>query len=334
MKLAITGASGFIGSHLVKRLLTAQPELEIFALQYNDRWIGPHHPRLHTIAGDIREPESLGAWLKGADYIIHAAGLLGKAGVPTLTYLHINVDGARHVLQAAAKYAPNAKILHLSSAGVLGPIPKEEAGKDGVWPDETAPFAPSTPYEESKVAAEWLVERFVAEGLQVTIARPEFVYGPGDLHVLGLFQMIQRGLFFYVGDGLNTCHPTYIDDTVDGLLGCLWHGRVGEAYHITGPRPLTFRELASTIAHELQVPPPRLALPVPLVKTGAILGELLGRPLGRTPPLSRTGVAFFSEYRGSTYAKAQAELGYQPRVDLAEGIKETVAWYRAQGHLA
>lgn len=334
MKLAITGASGFIGSHLVKRLLAEQPDLEIFALQYRGRQINQaHHPRLHTTPGDVCQRESLVPWVDGADYVIHAAGVLGKAGISPLTYMAINADGTSNVLSAAEQYAPRAKILCLSSAGVLGPLAKRAGGQEPVWPDETAPFAPSTPYEESKVAAERVMQLFAAGGLQVTIARPEFVYGPGDLHVLGLFRMIQRGLFFYVGDGQNTCHPTYIDDTTEGLLRCLWHGRVGEAYHITGPRPLTFRELATTIAHEVGVSPPRLALPVPLVKTGAILGELLGRPLGINPPLSRTGVAFFSEYRGSTYAKAEAELRYTPQVDLAAGVAQTVAWYRAHGHL-
>ena len=334
MRLAITGASGFIGSHLVQRLLAERPEIEIAALHYHKRQINPaHHPRLHLIAGDICRPESLGAWLTGADYIIHAAGLLGRAGVSPLTYMAINAEGTRHVLRAAEQYAPHAKILHLSSAGVLGPLPQPVPGQPRNWPDERAPFAPSTPYEESKVAAEQIVQQFVKTGLQVTTARPEFVYGPGDLHVLGLFRMIQRGLFFYVGNGENTCHPTYIEDTVDGLLRCLWHGRVGEAYHITGSHPLTFRELATTIAHELGVPPPRFALPATLVKTGAIIGELLGRPLGFTPPLSRTGVSFFSEHRGSTSAKAQAELGYWPQVNLKAGVAAAVHWYRAHGYL-
>ena len=328
MKLAITGASGFIGSHLVRRLRAEQPDIQIHA-------ITPHKHKqtgtgIHWYTGDITRPETLPGWLEGADFVIHAAGLLGKAGIPPITYMHINCDGTANVLAAAEQYAPQAKILCVSSAGVLGPI--QRPGQ--AWPDETAPLAPSNPYEQSKAAAEQAIQVFVKAGLNVTIARPEFVYGPEDLHVLGLFQMIQRGLFFYVGDGRNTCHPTYIDDTTEGLLRCLWHGRVGEAYHITGPRPLPFRELAETIAHAVGTKPPRLALPVPLVRTGAIIGELLGRPLGLTPPLSRTGVAFFSEHRGSTYAKAEAELGYTPQVDLAEGIRRTVAWYREEGHLS
>lgn len=332
MKLAITGASGFIGQHLVRRLLANQPHIEVHAVTPS--------PAKHTTAGviwytgDITNPATLPGWVEGADYIIHAAGLLGQAGIPPLTYMHINTDGTTNVLAAAEQYAPQAKILCVSSAGVLGPIRQPRQVQNDNWPDETAPLAPSNPYEESKAAAEQAIQLFVKGGLKVTIARPEFVYGPGDTHVLGLFQIIQRGLFFYVGNGRNTCHPTYIEDTTDGLLRCLWHGRVGEAYHITGPRPLPFRELAETIAREVNAKPPRLALPVPLVRAGAITAELLGRPFGLTPPLSRTGVAFFSEHRGSTYAKAEAELGYTPQVDLAEGIRRTVAWYREEGHLS
>ena len=77
-------------------------------------------------------------------------------------------------------------------------------------------------FVREKYAAE-----FAAGGLPLVIARPEFIYGPGDVHVLGLFRAVRRGLFFYIGDGGNTCHPTYVDDMVDGLLACLRRGAVG-----------------------------------------------------------------------------------------------------------
>jgi nucleoside-diphosphate-sugar epimerase len=147
---------------------------------------------------------------------------------------------------------------------------------------------------------------------------------------LGLFRAIRRGIFFYIGDGGNTCHPTYVDDMVDGLLACLRRGAVGGVYHIAGPRPLPFRELAETIAAELGVPPPRRRMPVPLAWLGAAGLEAAGKLTGRDVPLSRTGVAFFSENRRSTYARAERELGFTPQVELQEGVARTVAWYRAE----
>jgi nucleoside-diphosphate-sugar epimerase len=224
----------------------------------------------------------------------------------------------------AAVTAGVRRILYVSSPGVLGPI-------DGPEADETAPPAPSNAYERSKAAAEQLVCGMAAEGLPVIIARPEFLYGPGDTHVLGLFRAVQRGLFFYVGSGQNTCHPTYVDDAVAGLMACLEQGRPGQIYHLAGPRPVTFRELAESIAAALQVRPPRLRLPRPPAWWGAAVMEFAGKVTGLTPPLSRAGVAFFSENRRFSWQKAHRELGYTPQVDLPEGVARTVAWYREKG---
>ena len=199
--------------------------------------------------------------------------------------------------------------------------------------DESSPLAPSNAYERSKALGEAVAAGFARDGLPLVVARPEFIYGPGDVHVLGLFRAIQRGLFFYIGDGTNTCHPTYVDDMVDGLLACLRRGAPGGVYHIAGPRPLPFRELAETIAAALGVPPPRRRVPVPLAWLGAAGLEAAGKLLGRDVPLSRTGVAFFSENRRSTYAKAERELGFVPRVELREGVERTVGWYRGEGLL-
>jgi nucleoside-diphosphate-sugar epimerase len=231
---------------------------------------------------------------------------------------------------AASSKNERLRILHVSSAGVLGPIrnPREPEQMD-----ETSPLAPSNAYERSKALAEQYAREYAAQGVPVLIVRPEFIYGPGDLHVLGLFRAIQQGLFFYMGDGQNTCHPTYIDDTVEGLICCLRQGRPGEAYHITGPRALTFRELAETIAGALGVPPPRRHVPVPLAWVGAVVLEAVGKLSGRSVPLSRTGVAFFSEHRRSTSTKAERELGFVPQVDLEQGIGRAAAWYREQGLL-
>jgi nucleoside-diphosphate-sugar epimerase len=256
--------------------------------------------------------------------------MLGQAGVSDATYRQVNTDGVNNVLAEIADSGGRPRILIVSSFGVLGPFTGQPADPA---PDETAPPAPSNAYERSKAAAELIARSYSKAGLPVIIARPEFVYGPGDLHVLGLFQAIQRGRFFYVGDGRNTCHPTYIDDCVDGLLRCLKLGMPGEVYHIAGPRPITFRELAETIAAELGVPPPRLALPKSLVWLGAAGMESIATRLGRSVPLSRSGVAFFSESRRASIAKAKEQLGYDPQVGITEGVARSVAWYREQGLL-
>ncbi|MFO7662041.1 MAG: NAD-dependent epimerase/dehydratase family protein [Chloroflexota bacterium] len=335
MKAVITGATGFVGGAIARRLAGEGIDVQVLIRPTTD--LG----RLSSYAvtrqaGDITDPATLTYAFDGADWVIHAAGMLGQAGVAEETYIQVNAEGTRNVLAAVAeardagRTPENLRVLHVGSAGVLGPLRR---GDQETLFDETMPTAPSNAYERSKTLAENYAREFALSGLPVIIARPEFGYGPSDTHVLGLFQAIQRGVFFYIGGGQNTCHPTYVDDMVDGLELCLRQGRPGETYQITGPRPVTFRGLAETIARELGVRPPWLRIPRPLALAGVAGLEAAGNLMGRTMPLSRTAVAFFSESRRFSYVKAHRELDYTPQVDLEAGVARTVDWYRAEGML-
>lgn len=330
MKAFVTGATGFLGSAIAQRLVSEGMEVHALARPSSDPYRLAGLP-ITWHSGDITRPETLQGLFADMDWVVHAAGLLGRAGISEETYLRYNAEGTRHVLEEAKQRGNGRlRVIHLSSFGVLGPVRNPQAPEPM---DESSPLAPSNAYERSKAVAEQYAYQYAGEGLPVVIVRPEFVYGPGDTHVLGLFQAIQRGMFFYIGHGLNTCHPTYIEDAVEGITCCLYNGRAGEIYHITGPRALTFRELAETIAAALDVRPPRRRVPVSLAWGGAALLEAVGKLVKRPVPLSRTGVAFFSEYRRSTSTKAASELGFVPQVDLEEGIGRTVAWYREKGLL-
>ncbi|MEZ4515644.1 MAG: NAD-dependent epimerase/dehydratase family protein [Chloroflexota bacterium] len=336
MKAVITGATGFVGSAVARQLAEDGIEVHALVLDGSNRERLDGYPITWHI-GDITNPDLPEDLFAGADWVIHAAGMLGRAGVAEETYQRINAEGVRNVLAAvdrarlAGKTPETLRVLHVSSAGVLGPV---RADAPQAQFNETAPLAPSNAYERSKARSEEYAQEFIAGGLPVVIMRPEFIYGPGDVHVLGLFRTIQRGIFFYIGDGQNTCHPTYIDDVVEGFRLGLERGKPGQIYHITGPRPMTFRELSETIADDLDVAQPRIRMPVPVAQVGAAVLETVGNATGLPVPLSRTGVAFFSESRRSTYARAAKELGYEPHIDLDEGIPRTIAWYRETGLLS
>jgi nucleoside-diphosphate-sugar epimerase len=325
MNIFVTGATGFVGSSIARALLKRGDDVEAMARP------GSNRGRLAATAvswtsADLTQPDTLSGIFHGADAVVHAAGRLGEFGVPDDAYFQLHVEGTRALCAELLSMPTPPRLLYISSPGVLGPI-------NGPPATEDAPLAPSNVYERSKADAETLVRANAEQGLPVVIARPEFIYGPGDTHVLGLFQAVQNGRFFYIGDGHNTCHPTYVDDAVNGILRALDAGRQGELYHIAGPEAVTFRELAATIAAALDVPEPRLALPRPLALSGAAVLEGAGRLTGFKPPLSRDGVAFFSENRRFSWAKAQQELSYEPQVNLTDGIARTVAWYREQGYL-
>jgi nucleoside-diphosphate-sugar epimerase len=325
LRVFITGATGFLGRALVRALAREGAELHALARPTADR-SALEGVEVTWHEGDVTVPDNLSGVLVGATWIIHAAGRLGQAGVPEEVYHRLHVEGTRNVMAAALATGGQPRVLHVSSPGVLGPNPGGLAAED-------APYAPSNPYERSKAAAERVALEFAARGLPVVICRPEFVYGPGDRHVLGLFQAVRRGRFFYIERGRHLCHPTFVADAVAGMLLCLRYGRSGAIYHITGPRPVTFRELGETIATALGVPPPWMSLPRWLAMLGAIGLEVLGRACRRKPPLSRTAVAFFSEDRLYSWQRAHAELGYTPQYDLAAGVACAIAWYRQQGWL-
>jgi len=139
---------------------------------------------------------------------------------------------------------------------------------------------------------------------------------------------VQNGTFFFVGSGEHVCHPTFIGDAVDGAMLCLSKGRPGSVYHVAGPRPVTFRELAGAMANALGVPAPQVTVPKTLAWLGAAGLELVARVIGRTPPLSRAGVAFFGEDRRFSWQKARRDLGYCAQVELVDGVQRTVDWYR------
>ena len=335
MKIAITGVTGFVGGAMAGALAAEGHEIVGVARPLSTKKIGhglvtKGHLQINTDMiswreGDVTDPASLRGVFDGVDWLIHAAGMLGQAGIPQDAYFRLHEDGTAYVLAEAAR-AQVKRVLYVSSPGVLGPI-------SGPPADETAPLAPSNPYERSKAAAERVALKFAQEGLPVVIARPEFIYGPGDLHVLGLYKAVGNGRFFTIGGGHHTCHPTYIDDAVTGMIAALKNGRAGDIYHITGPEPVAFRELGETIAEALNVSAPRINLPRWLAWLGAVGLELLFGAIGRQPPLSRTGVAFFSEDRRFSWQKAHLHLSYTPQFDLKRGVTATVNWYQEQGLL-
>lgn len=324
--IVITGATGFVGTALVRELLNRGTAVTALVHQDSDRK-NLDGLDITVVKGGVTQPTSLAGLFDGVDGIIHAAGMLKQVDKSDVAYHSLNVEGTRNVLAEVSRLAVPPPLLHISSPGVLGPIETSDMA------DETTPLAPSTPREYSQAMAEMVAREFARHGLPVIIARPEFIYGPGNRRVLGLFRAVQQQMFFYIAGGAAYCHPTYIDDAVAGLLLALEQGRPGEIYHITGPCPVTFRELAETIAKALQVRAPWLGMSKNVAWNSAWLLEKIGEQLHIKPPYSRARVAFLSENRHFSRAKALTELGYVPQFSLSQGVTKTVAWYQQEGLL-
>ncbi len=154
MKFVVTGATGFVGSSIVKALVARGADVLALARPFSSPERLENVPLTWLIA-DVTEPSTLHGLFEDVDYVIHAAGMLGQSGTAEADYMHLHVDGTRHVLDEVSKVDPQPKMLYVSSPGVLGPITGPPA-------DEDAQLAPSNPYERSKAVAESLVRVYAA----------------------------------------------------------------------------------------------------------------------------------------------------------------------------
>ena len=330
MRVLVTGATGFTGGHLATTL--ARRGYQVKALvrpRSRERFTTSSAAAagVEAIAGDLSDRESVDRATAGAEVVYHIAATYREAGQPDSAYRAVNVEGTRNVLEAALT-AGARRVVHCSTGGVHGHIANPPATED-------APFNPGDVYQETKLEAEKLAREFGrTRGLDVVVARPIGIYGPGDTRFLRMFRGLNRGRFPLLGSGDVYYHLTFIADLVEGFRLC---GEVpaaaGRTYILGGPRYTTLEELIHLVAAELKVAPPRIHWPVWPVWTAGLLCEMVCVPLRIEPPLYRRRVDFFTKSRAFDTTRARTELGFHAAIDLEDGIKRTADWYRAEGLL-
>jgi nucleoside-diphosphate-sugar epimerase len=326
MRAVVTGGTGFLGSHLVHALRAAGHDVAVLAR--NDakaRSVLPHG--CEVLLGDICDAALARKLVAGADLVFHTVSNFRTASGAAATYRRINVEGTTTVLEAAIA-ANVARFVHCSTIGVHGDV----ASSPG---NEESPFNPGDLYQETKLEAERAVARRVgASATQIVIVRPCSLYGPGDTRMLKMFRMLARGTFFKVGACRANFHAGYIDDVVDGFLrAASVPGIDGEAFIVGGSDYVPLEAYIDTAADAVGASPPRVRLPYALMYSAAWGCERVCAPFGVEPPLHVRRVRFFRNNRAFSIDKARDVLGYSPKIDLRDGMRRTVAWYKAQGLL-
>ena len=330
MNVLVTGATGFTGGHLAATLAARGDEVRAL-VRPKTRARFDRSPLagagVTAVEGDLTNLASMRRAMPGVEVVYHIAATYREAGQPNAAYRAVNVQGTKHVLEAARE-AGVGRVVHCSTGGVHGHIANPPATED-------APFNPGDVYQQTKLEAEQLAREFgKSTGLDVVVARPIGIYGPGDTRFLRMFRGLARRRFPLIGSGQVFYHLTFIDDLVEGFRLCgTVAGAAGRTYLLAGPRYTTLEALLGLVARELQVEPPKTHLPVWPFWTAGLLCELACIPLRIEPPIYRRRVDFYTKSRAFDTTRARTELGFAPKVDLEEGIHRTADWYRAEGLL-
>lgn len=327
MSILVTGATGFLGSALVTALVQQQQPVRILARD-TTKAQAQFGEAVTIIPGTITDTKAVQQAVDGATCIYHLVGRLYHPSIPVALYRETHVEGTRILLEACPGQKQLQRFVHCSTTGIHGVTGKTPAAED-------APFAPTNPYEATKLEAELLVLNAYRErGLPASIVRPGLVYGPGDLHLLGFFASIKKGLFRVIDGGTALLHPIYIDDMITAFRLCAERpAAVGHSYNIAGQQPVTIRTLATAIAHSLGKELPGGSIPLWLANLASDIFALVPGLQGERAPLTRSRVQFLTNSRVYDGRRAKTELGFQPQTDLDTGMQQTAEWYSKQGYL-
>jgi nucleoside-diphosphate-sugar epimerase len=321
----VTGATGFTGGHLARRLRRLGHDVRGL-VRRGARARELEAAGITVVEGDVRRRADVIRAAKGVREIYHLAAAFRVAGQPDDFYRDVNVRGTENVVAAARKNGVE-RLIHCSTIGVHGDV-KE------IPSTEASPFNPGDIYQQTKLEGELVTRAAIEESLPGVIVRPASIYGPGDLRFLKLFRAIQARRFLMFGSGKTLWHPVYIDDLVDGFLLCGEREEaLGRTYILAGDRHVTLSEWVAGIARAVGVPPPRGRLPYWPLAVSAAACEAVCRPLRIDPPLYRRRAAFFANHRAFRIDKARRELGYRPRVGIQDGLERTANWHFEQAHL-
>jgi nucleoside-diphosphate-sugar epimerase len=327
MKILVTGGTGFTGKALVKRLL--DEDHQVVALDYKE---GIKTEELkawgaEVVIGSVTDKKTVEHCMEGIEIVHHLAAAFRELDVPDNYYDEVNVGGTKNVLAAAHKSGVK-KFIYCSTCGVHGNIDNPPGGED-------APIQPADYYQRTKYEAEPIVNEYSKKGMPTVILRPAAIYGPGDPErFYMIFKRVAKGMFPIFGNGKTYYHPLYIDNLIDAFVQCMEDGRGdGEAYLIADDQYIEIEQLVREVAQALKGRVKTPHYPIwPLIIAGHIC-EKACKPFGITPPIFPRRVDWYRQNRAFKIDKAKRDLGYEPKVGIGEGLKNTAAWYKAEGYL-
>jgi len=326
MKVFVTGGTGFIGGHVVRKLRERGDDV-VALVRDPARATDLAGIGCELVQGDLSDPAALRSAMRGCDALIHGAAVY-EVGIPKQEHpamYEANVVGTENVLRAAqAEKIP--EIVYISTAAAFGNTRGKVVDESYRHPHDTY----TSYYEETKVRAHDIARRMIdEEGLPAIIVQPGGVYGPDDHSAIGSqinqFLAGKMPMIAFPELGFNMVH---VEDVADGILLALDKGRAGEQY-VLGGQITTMRDLIETLARVSDKKAPKRAMPTGMLKAMTPLGPVIGKVMNQGPNLrelisSADGVTFWAKHD-----KAMEELDYSPR-GLEQGLRDTL---EAEGKL-
>ena len=325
MRVLVTGATGFLGGHLIEDMAKG-PHVPVCAHRQGSDTKKIDALGLEKTVFDLTDRDSMLRALKGVDAVVHLAAYYTFTGKKEM-YDKVNVQGTSDLLEAC-KEAGVRRFLYCSSTEAMGPIASPPGNED-------SPLNPQYEYGRSKARAEDLVK---ASRLDWTILRPSGIYGPSNVDDVAYYFITSFKGFaskFIIGSGNNYIQFVHVKDVVQAFVKALDRpASIRGTYIISQARPYTYEEVYRVLANIFQQKEPRWRVSRPLAKLMMLPIEGFTALIGRENFLyRRETVESVTSDRAFLIDRARRDLGYEPKYDLPEGMAETVAWYRENGYL-
>ena len=323
----VTGATGFTGINLTKKLVQAGLKVSAVARKSSD--LTPLEGLdIKWFRGDVFDEAIMKEALDGQEYVFHVAAAFREAKSTEQDYWNVHVKSTQIICEEVLNNPNFKRYIHISTIGVHGHIENPPA-------TEEYRFSPGDGYQRTKLQAEeWLNDFAADNNLPYTIIRPAAIYGPGDRRLLKLFKMALKPYFPLLGKGKCMYHLVHVDDLTNTFIIAATHpDALGETFISGAEEPIAIADIAKTIVGYFGKKTKVVRLPISPFFLIADIVEAICKPLKIEPPIYRRRVAFYSKDRHFDVSKMKSVLGYSPKHSNKDGIIETADYYVQQGWL-